>query len=236
MENYLAAYVESIAKQRHRNVEWAQEAVRTSQAVTVGEGPRARGDRSGREQPRGAARGDRGTRGRGRRRRSGRSPSRATSWCRSRRRWCSRSSTSCPIRISPSSCSRSAWPASTWSSRAPGLILPGAVGRRLLLLLGFSMQILPFSWVGAVLVLVGSGAARRRDLRGVFRAALRRGDRVLPDRWNDGLRSARGLGPDRLVLGGAGADRGGDLDGGGVRRREPRAELPARGRRRASTR
>ena len=34
MENYLAAYVESIAKQRHRNVEWAREAVRTSQAVT----------------------------------------------------------------------------------------------------------------------------------------------------------------------------------------------------------
>ena len=35
MENYLAAYVESIASQRERNVEWAQEAVRRSVAVTA---------------------------------------------------------------------------------------------------------------------------------------------------------------------------------------------------------
>jgi membrane-bound serine protease (ClpP class) len=34
IENYLAAYVESIAKQRNRNVEWAGEAVRNSVAVT----------------------------------------------------------------------------------------------------------------------------------------------------------------------------------------------------------
>jgi membrane-bound serine protease (ClpP class) len=37
MENFLAAYVESIAKQRHRNVEWAQDAVRNSVAVTAEE-------------------------------------------------------------------------------------------------------------------------------------------------------------------------------------------------------
>ena len=35
IENFLAAYVESIAKQRNRNVEWAQEAVRNSVAVTA---------------------------------------------------------------------------------------------------------------------------------------------------------------------------------------------------------
>ena len=37
IENYLAAYVESIAKQRNRNVEWAGEAVRNSVAVTAEE-------------------------------------------------------------------------------------------------------------------------------------------------------------------------------------------------------
>lgn len=37
MENYLAAYVESIAKQRDRNVEWAEQAVRNSVAVTAEE-------------------------------------------------------------------------------------------------------------------------------------------------------------------------------------------------------
>ena len=37
MENYLAAYVESIASQRERNVEWAQDAVRRSVAVTAEE-------------------------------------------------------------------------------------------------------------------------------------------------------------------------------------------------------
>jgi membrane-bound serine protease (ClpP class) len=37
LENYLAAYIESIAKQRKRNVEWAEEAVRNSVAVTADE-------------------------------------------------------------------------------------------------------------------------------------------------------------------------------------------------------
>ena len=37
VENFLAAYVESIAKQRNRNVEWAQDAVRNSVAVTAEE-------------------------------------------------------------------------------------------------------------------------------------------------------------------------------------------------------
>jgi membrane-bound serine protease (ClpP class) len=37
IENFLAAYVESIAKQRNRNVEWAGEAVRNSVAVTAEE-------------------------------------------------------------------------------------------------------------------------------------------------------------------------------------------------------
>jgi membrane-bound serine protease (ClpP class) len=37
IENFLAAYVESIAKQRNRNVEWAGEAVRNSVAITAEE-------------------------------------------------------------------------------------------------------------------------------------------------------------------------------------------------------
>src|SRR5690606_14965161 len=39
--------------------------------------------------------------------------------------------------------------------QSPGLILPGTAGLIALVLLGFSMQILPFSWVGAMLVLLG---------------------------------------------------------------------------------
>ncbi|MBW2385258.1 MAG: nodulation protein NfeD [Deltaproteobacteria bacterium] len=39
----------------------------------------------------------------------------------------------------------------------PGLILPGVVGAVCLVLTGFALQILPFSWVGLMLILVGLG-------------------------------------------------------------------------------
>jgi membrane-bound serine protease (ClpP class) len=37
----------------------------------------------------------------------------------------------------------------------PGMIVPGAVGVVAMLILGFTMHVLPFSWVGALLVLIG---------------------------------------------------------------------------------
>ncbi len=41
--------------------------------------------------------------------------------------------------------------------QSPGLIVPGAIGVAAMILLGFALQILPFSWVGALLMLVGIG-------------------------------------------------------------------------------
>jgi len=41
--------------------------------------------------------------------------------------------------------------------QAPGMIVPGAVGVGALVLAGFAFQILPFSWIGLMLVLVGIG-------------------------------------------------------------------------------
>lgn len=41
--------------------------------------------------------------------------------------------------------------------QAPGMIVPGAVGAGALVLAGFAFQILPFSWIGLMLVLVGIG-------------------------------------------------------------------------------
>lgn len=41
--------------------------------------------------------------------------------------------------------------------QSPGLIVPGTVGVVSLVLFGFALQILPFSWVGALLIVVGIG-------------------------------------------------------------------------------
>jgi len=41
--------------------------------------------------------------------------------------------------------------------QSPGMILPGTVGVVAMILLGFALQILPFSWIGVLLVLVGVG-------------------------------------------------------------------------------
>ncbi len=154
MENYLAAYVESIAKQRHRNVEWAKEAVRTSQAVTSEEAlelgvidlvANSRTELLEAIEGRVVEVGD------------------------EKRTLSLAGHVLVPVE---KTLVQSIFDFLTDPNLAfilfaigaaglymefqnPGLILPGAVGVVCLVLLGFSMQILPFSWVGAVLVLVG---------------------------------------------------------------------------------
>lgn len=154
MENYLAAYVESIAKQRHRNVEWAREAVRTSQAVTseqaleLGVIDLIAGSRAellekieGREVELGDVKQPLALAGH----------------------------VLVPVEktivqaifdfLTDPNLAFILFAIGAaglyMEFQSPGLILPGAVGVVALVLLGFSMQILPFSWVGAMLVLVG---------------------------------------------------------------------------------
>ena len=154
MENYLAAYVESIAKQRHRNVEWAREAVRTSQAVTSEKAlelgvvdllAESRAELlaalDGREVEQGGA----------------------------KQALALAAATVVPVE---KTLVQAIFDFLTDPNLAfvlfaigvaglyiefqtPGVVLPGVVGFVSLVLLGFSMQILPFSWVGAVLVLTG---------------------------------------------------------------------------------
>ncbi len=154
MENYLAAYVESIASQRHRNVEWAKEAVRTSQAVTSEKAlelgvidlvANSRADLL-------AAIDGREVDVDGEKRKL--------------------SLTGHVIVPVEQTLVQAIFDFLTDPNLAfilfalgaaglyiefqsPGLILPGAVGVVCLVLLGFSLQVLPFSWIGAVLVLVG---------------------------------------------------------------------------------
>lgn len=154
MENYLAAYVESIAKQRGRNVEWAQEAVRTSQAVTSEKAlelgvidlvANSRVDLLEAIEGRVVEVGG------------------------EKRTLATAGHVIVPVE---KTLVQSIFDFLTdpnlafilfaigaaglyMEFQSPGLILPGAVGVVCLVLLGFSMQILPFSWVGAVLVLVG---------------------------------------------------------------------------------
>lgn len=154
MENYLAAYVESIAKQRHRNVEWAKEAVRTSQAVTseqalelgvidlVAENRAALLETiEGRTVELGGE----------------------------SRKLDLAGAVVVPVEktlvqtifdfLTDPNLAFILFAVGAaglyMEFQSPGLILPGAVGVVCLVLLGFSMQILPFSWIGAVLVLVG---------------------------------------------------------------------------------
>jgi membrane-bound serine protease (ClpP class) len=154
MENYLAAYVESIAKQRNRNVEWAQEAVRTSQAVTSEKALELGGIdliANSRAELLEAIDG------------------RVIDVGGEQRTLTSSGHVVVPV---GKTVVQAIFDFLTDPNLAfilfavgaaglymefqhPGLILPGVVGVVCLVLLGFSMQILPFSWVGAVLVLVG---------------------------------------------------------------------------------
>ncbi|MFO0687639.1 MAG: nodulation protein NfeD [Myxococcota bacterium] len=154
MENYLAAYVESIAKQRGRNVEWAQEAVRTSQAVTSEKAlelgvidlvASSRAELLDAIEGREILVGD------------------------AKQRLALSGHVVVPVEPTVV---QAIFDFLTDPNLAfilfaigalglymefqhPGLIVPGAIGVVALVLLGFSMQILPFSWVGAMLVLVG---------------------------------------------------------------------------------
>ncbi|MEZ4279304.1 MAG: nodulation protein NfeD [Myxococcota bacterium] len=154
MENYLAAYVESIANQRHRNVEWAKEAVRTSQAVTSEKAlelgvidlvANSRADLleaiDGRE----------------------------VDVDGSKRELALAGHVVVPVEktlvqaifdfLTDPNLAFILFAIGAaglyMEFQSPGLILPGAVGVVCLVLLGFSLQVLPFSWIGAVLVLVG---------------------------------------------------------------------------------
>ncbi len=154
MENYLAAYVESIAKQRHRNVEWAKEAVRTSQAVTseqaleLGVIDLVANSRSELLE---AIEG------------------RSVEVDGAKQTLALAGHVVVPVEktlvqaifdfLTDPNLAFILFALGAaglyMEFQSPGLILPGAVGVVCLVLLGFSMQILPFSWVGAVLVLVG---------------------------------------------------------------------------------
>ena len=154
MENYLAAYVESIASQRNRNVEWAQEAVRTSQAVTSEKAlelgvidlvAKSRADLlaaiDGRE----------------------------VDVDGEKRKLALAGHVVVPVEktlvqtifdfLTDPNLAFILFAIGAaglyMEFQSPGLILPGAVGVVCLVLLGFSLQVLPFSWIGAVLALVG---------------------------------------------------------------------------------
>lgn len=156
MENYLAAYVESIAKQRNRNVEWAKEAVRTSQAVTSEQAlelgvidlvANSRAELLEAIEGRSVEVGG------------------------EKRALALAGHVVVPVQktlvqaifdfLTDPNLAFILFALGAaglyMEFQSPGLILPGAVGVVCLVLLGFSMQILPFSWVGAVLVLVGVG-------------------------------------------------------------------------------
>ena len=156
MENYLAAYVESIASQRDRNVEWAQDAVRRSVAVTAEKALELKvidlvvdsreallAAVDGREVQLG---GDTGT---------------------------IEVASANPVVVEKTLLQSifnflSDPNVATillaigalglyMEFQSPGLIVPGAIGVVAFILLGFALQILPFSWIGMLFMLLGIG-------------------------------------------------------------------------------
>lgn len=156
MENYLSAYVESIAQQRDRNVEWAREAVRNSVAVTAEKALELRVidlvvdsraellaqidgrvvDVDGSEHTLAVL--------------------------------------SAPQVVVEKTLLQAIFDFLSdpnvatillaigalglyMEFQSPGLIVPGAVGLAAFILLGFALQILPFSWVGMLFLLLGIG-------------------------------------------------------------------------------
>ena len=154
LENYLAAYIESIAKQRKRNVEWAEEAVRNSVAVTADEALELKVIdliAKNRTELLEAIEGrvvevD------------GEEQALALSDAR-------------PVPIEMTLVQQifdflidpnlafilfAIGAGGLYLEfQNPGMIVPGAIGVIAMLILGFTMHILPFSWVGALLVLIG---------------------------------------------------------------------------------
>ena len=156
IENYLAAYVEAIAKQRNRNVEWAGEAVRNSVAVTAEEALELNVIdliASSREDLLAQASG----------------------------RIVSLNGVDHELNVAQVSTVRiemtllqsifnflSDPNVATlllaigalglyMEFQSPGMIVPGVTGVIAFILLGFALQILPFSWIGVLLVLSGIG-------------------------------------------------------------------------------
>ncbi len=154
IENYLAAYVESIAKERNRNVEWAIEAVRNSVAVTAEEALEIgvidlvasnRGELLAAIDGRQIAV-------------AGEARTLAVA-----------GATEVAIEktllqaifdfLSDPNVAAILLAVGLlglyMEFQAPGLIVPGAIGVVAMILLGFAVQILPFSWVGVMILLLG---------------------------------------------------------------------------------
>lgn len=156
IENYLAAYVESIAQQRKRNVEWAIEAVRNSVAVTAEEALEL-----------GVI--------------DLVAPDRAALLAAAEGRVVEVGGQEHTIQLAGA---REHVVEKTlvqaifdflsdpnvatilfaigalglyMEFQSPGLIVPGAIGIVCMILLGFALQILPFSWIGALILLLGIG-------------------------------------------------------------------------------
>jgi membrane-bound serine protease (ClpP class) len=156
MENYLAAYVESIAQQRDRNVEWAQDAVRSSVAVTAEKALELRVIdliSDGREAMLAEIEG------------------RVVSV---NGRDHTMEVAGAPIVVVEKTLLQAIFDFLSdpnvatillaigaiglyMEFQSPGLIVPGAVGVAAMILLGFALQILPFSWVGMLFLLLGLG-------------------------------------------------------------------------------
>jgi membrane-bound serine protease (ClpP class) len=156
IENFLAAYVESIAKQRNRNVEWAGEAVRNSIAVTAEEAlelnvidlvASSRADLLAAVEGRVVTLGDK--------------------------------EHTMAVLNEPTLRVEMTLVQSIFNFlsdpnvatilfaigalglymefQSPGLIVPGVTGVVAMILFGFALQILPFSWIGILLILLGVG-------------------------------------------------------------------------------
>ncbi|MFK7897518.1 MAG: nodulation protein NfeD [Myxococcota bacterium] len=156
MENYLAAYVESIAKQRNRNVEWAREAVLNSVAVTAEEALELGVIdliADGREELMAAIEG-RETQV------DGETQALQVAGLRFVQVEETLLQSIFDFLTDPNLAIVFLVLAAAgiyMEVQSPGMIVPGVVGLVALVMLAFSMQILPFSWVGMMLVLVGLG-------------------------------------------------------------------------------
>ena len=156
MENYLAAYVESIAAQRERNVEWAQDAVRRSVAVTAEKALELNVIDlvvDGREALLAAVEG----------REVKLAGDTATISVAGAREILVEKTLLQAIFdfLSDPNVATILLAIGAlglyMEFQSPGLIVPGAIGVSAFVLLGFALQILPFSWVGMLFMLLGIG-------------------------------------------------------------------------------
>jgi membrane-bound serine protease (ClpP class) len=156
IENFLAAYVESIAKERDRNVEWAGEAVRNSVAVTAEEALELNVIdlvASSREELLAAIDG------------------RIVKLGEVEHELAVANETEVRIEmtlvqaifnfLSDPNVATILFAIGAiglyMEFQSPGLIVPGVIGVVAMILFGFALQILPFSWIGVLLVLLGVG-------------------------------------------------------------------------------